>query len=113
MTILKTIDGDEIDTEKIAKGYGSFTKYVQENYDKNWGKGTDKKGKFVVEFKATKTVEVYKYITVEAPTERQAEEKAREEVKKMCDWDWEENDCRVDIDDIEVESVEEAEEEEE
>lgn len=40
--ILKTIDGREIDDSKF-KGYGEFTRYVQENFDKNWGKGTEKK----------------------------------------------------------------------
>lgn len=65
MTILKTIDGDEIDTEKF-KGFGQFTKYVQEHYDKNWGKGTTKKTTYDVELSATKTVPVSYTITVEA-----------------------------------------------
>ena len=52
MTILKTIDGDEIDTEKIPQGFGAFTQYVQQNYDKNWGKGTEKKSKYDVELSA-------------------------------------------------------------
>ena len=113
MTILKTIDGDEIDTDKIPQGFGAFTQYVQQNYDKNWGKGTEKKSKYDVELSATKTVPVSYTITVEAETEKQAKEKALEEARTVSDWDWYENDCRIEIDDIEIESIEESEDDDE
>lgn len=112
MTILKTIDGDEIDTEKIPQGFGSFTKYVQENYDKNWGKHTEAKNRFNVKLTARKSVSVYTNITVEAETQKQAEEKALKQASNQSSMDWDEN-LDDDIYDIEVEEVEEAEDDDE
>lgn len=111
MTILKTIDGDEIDTNQIPKGYGEFTKYIQANYDKKWGTGSTGATKFNVRLNAVKNCTVYLDIEVMAQTQAEAERKALEEARKRYDWDWEDS-INCDIDDIQVEECEEIEEEE-
>lgn len=105
--ILKTIDGREIDDSKF-KGYGEFTRYVQENFDKNWGKGTEKKTFYEVMLSAVKSMNVYATITVEANTEEEAKRKAIKEARKSS-FDWGEG-IYEDIDNIEIDSIEETEE---
>lgn len=108
MTILKTIDGDEIDTSQF-KSYGQFTKYVQENYDKRYGTSDTKNSSFTVELIGKKTV--HAYITVEATTKEQAAKKAKEKAE-LQDYsvDWEDS-INDNTDDIEVIDVEESEDE--
>ena len=102
--ILKTIDGREIDTEKFQE-YGSFKKYVQDNIDPEFGKeNSSTSTTYEVELSATKTVNVYTTIEVEATTKKEAEKKAREKAYQMDAWDWSEG-CQEDIDNIEVESA--------
>jgi hypothetical protein len=104
MTMLKTIDGQEIDSEKF-KGFGTFKKYVQENIDSEYGKeNSSKSTTFEVEFSATRTVNVYTTIEVEATTKKEAEKKAMQEINRISAWDWSEG-CHEDIDNIEIESV--------
>ena len=102
--ILKTVDGQEIDTEQF-KGFGTFKKYVRENIDPEFGKGESAKHTtYEVEFSATRTVNVYTTIEVEATTKKEAKKKAMEQIYKMPEWDWSEG-CHEDIDNIEIESV--------
>lgn len=109
--ILKTIDGQEIDSEKF-EGYGTFKKYVQQNIDPEYGKeNSSSSTTYEVEFTATKTINVYTTITVEATTKKEAEKKAREQVWKIPTWEWTDG-CHEDIDNIEIESVTIGEEEE-
>lgn len=111
MTILKTKDGQEIDTAQF-KGYGEFTRYVQENIDRKFGKGTTDLNKWKVTLTATKTCPVSTEIEVEAETDNEAKKKALEEARKLSNMDWNECYGDEDIDDIEIDEVEEAEEEE-
>lgn len=104
MTMLKTIDGQEIDSEKF-KGFGTFKKYVQENIDPEFGKESSTKyTSYDVEFSATKTVNVSLTITVEATTKKEAEKIAMQQALKTSSWDWQEG-VHDDIDNIEIESV--------
>lgn len=113
MTILKTKWGEEINTDELPQGYGHFTKFVQENFDKNFGKGTDTKPKYNVTINARREVNVYTEVTVEAEDRKEAEKIALEQVRKdKYGFTW--NDyCNGDefIDSIEVDSVEEVEDE--
>lgn len=116
MTILQTKYGDSIDTDKFkGKGYGAFTQYVQQYYDKNFGKGTSDKQKWKVTLSATKTVTVNAEIEIEADNMKEAEKKAIEEArdgKTVLDW---EDYCSGDayIEDIGIDSVEEVDGEDE
>lgn len=104
MTILKTIDGQEIDSEKF-QGFGTFKKYVQENIDPEFGKDNNTKhSSYDVEFSATKTVNVSLTITVEATTKKEAEKIAMQQALKTSSWDWQEG-VHDDIDNIEIENV--------
>ena len=108
MTILKTIDGDEIDTSQF-KHYGQFTKFVREKYDKRFGAGDTQNSSWTVELIGKKTV--HAYITVEAPTKEQAAKKAKEKAERQdYSVDWEDS-INDNTDDIEVIDVEESEEE--
>ena len=73
MTILKTIDGQEINSDDF-KGYGQLKKYVQENIDPLFGTGSKEKfTTWEVELSATKTVNLYETVEVEAATKDAAE----------------------------------------
>ena len=113
MTILKTKWGDEIDTEKIPKGFGNFTRYVQKHYDSLFGKQTTDKTKYKVTLSAKKEVTACTYITVEADSMKDAERQAMEQVKgsDRYQFDWEDTNDSLFIDDIEVDDCEELEEE--
>ena len=74
MTILKTIDGKEINTDEFP-GYGQFKEYVQKNIDPAYGKGDTKSTIYEVEMSATKIVNVYYTFEIDAPTKEQAKSK--------------------------------------
>ena len=112
MTILKTIDGQEIDSEKF-QGFGTFKKYVQENIDPEFGTCSSKKTTtYDVEFSAQKTVDVSYTISVEACTKKEAEKIAMQQAQKLSSWDWQEG-VHDDIDNIEIESITISEDDEE
>lgn len=110
MTILKTKDGEEIDTSQF-KHYGDFTKYVQQNIDKNFGKGTTEKTKWKVTLSATKTCSCYTEIEIEAETKAEAKKKALEEAREQSSIDWNDYASGADIDNIEIDEIEESEDE--
>jgi len=105
MTILKTVDGQEIDTEKF-QGFGTFKKYVQENIDPEFGTGSNKrKTTYEIELSATKTVDMSLILTIEANTKKEAEKKAIEEAKRnVYRSDWQEG-LHDEITDIQIENV--------
>ena len=115
MTVLVTRFGDKIDTKQFeSKGFGVFTKYVQENYDKLFGKQTTDHTKFNVTLSAIKEIKVYTDVTVEAESMKEAEQKALETVKKdKYGFDWKDY-CNCDefISDLDIDNCEELEEEE-
>lgn len=104
MTILKTIDGKEINTDDFP-GYGQFKEYVQKNIDPAYGKGDTKSTIYEVEMSATKIVNVYHTFEIDAPTKEQAKKQALEQARKLDAWDWEEG-VHDEIENIEVESCE-------
>ena len=109
MTILKTKDGQEIDTSKF-KGYGEFTRYVQEHIDKNFGKNTTQPSKWTVTITGKKNVVAY--IDIEADTQKEAERIALKKAEnRPWEIDWEDS-INDDVTDVEVSDSEEAEEEE-
>lgn len=115
MVMLITKYGDSIDTKQFdGKGFGVFTQYVQQNYDKLFGTQTTDKTKFKVTLSARKEVTVYTDVTVEADNIQEAKRKALEEVRNdKYGFDWEDY-CHEDefIDSIDVDDAEEIEEEE-
>ena len=102
--IVKTKYGSEIETDDF-KGYGQFKKYVNEHFDKDWGKDTQKETKtYTVTFVGTSNVYARKEI------EAYNEEDARGQAEKILlgvtqDLDWEMN-CYSDVDYIEVDDIE-------
>ena len=109
MTILKTIDGREIDTAQF-KGYGEFTRYVQEHIDRNFGKNTTANNKWVVTISGKKNVVAY--IKVEATTEKEAGNLALKKAEsKPWEIDWEDS-VNDDVDCLDVSECEEDEEDE-
>lgn len=103
MTILKTIDGQEINSDDF-KGYGQLKKYVQENIDPLFGTGSKEKNTvWEVELSATKTVNLYETVEVEAPTKDAAEKEALRQAREGLIF-WNEG-CYEDISDIMVENV--------
>lgn len=109
--IVRTKYGTEIETDDF-KGYGQFKKYVNEHFDKDWGKGTSKETKiYTITFCGTANVYARKEI------EAYNEEDARGQAEKMLHdvgeyFDWEMN-CYSDVDDIEVDDIECEDEEDE
>lgn len=105
MTILKTRNGTEIDTDGF-KYYG-FGDYVRKNIDENWGLGKsveqNKTKIYRVTLVASVSATAYCTKTVEAESEEEAEEIAKEDVSRF---DWE-IDTIDDVDDIDVDDVEE------
>ena len=109
MTILKTKDGQEIDTAQF-KGYGEFTRYVQEHIDKNFGKNTKATSKWTVTITGKKNVVAY--INIEADTQKEAERIALKKAEnRTWEIDWEDS-INDDVTDVEVSDSEEAEEDE-
>jgi len=110
VTILKTKNGREIDTEKF-KYYG-FGDYVRKNIDEHWGEGKsleqNKTKKYEVRLVASVEANAYCTKTVEAENEDDAVEIAKEDVSR---WDWEIDDIQ-DVDDVDVDNVEEVGEDE-
>lgn len=103
--IVRTKYGSEIETDDF-KGYGQFKKFVQDHYDKDWGKNKEKVTKtYTVTFCGTANV----YATTEI--EAYNEEDARGQAEKLAadirvqDLDWEMN-CYSDVDDIEIDDIE-------
>ena len=109
MTILKTKDGQEIDTEQF-KGYGEFTRYVQKNIDNKFGKNTTESSKWVVTITGKKNVVAY--IKVEAPTNKEAEKIAMKKAEsRPWEIDWEDS-INDDVTDLDLSECEEDEEDE-
>ncbi len=109
MTILKTKDGQEIDTEQF-KGYGEFTRYVQKNIDKNFGRNTTEASKWVVTITGKKNVVAY--IKVEASTNKEAEKIAMKKAEsRPWEIDWEDS-INDDVTDLDLSECEEDEEDE-
>lgn len=104
MTILRTIDGQEIDDSQF-KGYGKFTEYIRENFDKYYGKGLKDGKKWKVKLVAKKTSTVYTEIEIEATTKKSAEKEAIIEAKKLTEFDWNDYD-ESEIEDISIEDSE-------
>ena len=115
MTVLVTKYGDTIDNDQfIGKGFGVFTQYVQQHYDRLFGKETTDKTKYKVTLSARKEVTVYTDVTVEADNIKEAQQKALEAVRNdKYGFDWEDY-CGDDeyIDSIDVDNAEEIDEEE-
>lgn len=114
MTVLLTRYGEKIDNDQFnGKGFGVFTKYVQDHYDKLFGKQTTDKTKYKVTLSAKKEVTAQTYITVEADSMKDAEKQALDAVKgqNKYQFDWEDTCDSLFIDDIEVDDCEEIEEE--
>ncbi len=103
--IVRTKYGNEIETDDF-KGYGQFKKYVNEHFDKDWGKNTQPETKtYTVTFVGT--ANVYARQEIEAYNEEDARgqaEKMRFDVKSQS-FDWEMNGYS-DVDDIEVDDIE-------
>ena len=76
---LKTIYGQEIDTDLIGNGFGDFGAYVRANFDKEWGMSEKREAagtkKYTVSLGGTATV--CGYYTVDAHSEEEARELAR------------------------------------
>lgn len=109
MTILKTKDGQEIDTEQF-KGYGEFTRYVQEHIDKNFGKNTKAPAKWTVTITGKKNVVAN--IDIEADTQKEAERIALKKAElRPWEIDWEDS-INDDVTDVEISDSEEAEDDE-
>lgn len=102
--IVRTKYGSEIETDNF-KGYGQFKKYVQENFDKDWGKNKDKATKtYTVTFVGTTSV--YAREEIEAYSEEDARAQAEDMLRtSKNDFNWEMN-CYSDVDYIEVDEVE-------
>ncbi len=102
--IVKTKYGAEIETDDF-KGYGQFKKFVQDHYDKDWGKNKDKATKtYTVTFVGTTSV--YAREEIEAYSEEDARAQAEDMLRtSKNDFDWEMN-CYSDVDDIEVDDIE-------
>ena len=103
--ILKTKYGREINTDNF-KYYG-FGDYVRKNIDENWGlgKSTEQNKTKIYDVTLVASVSATAYCTkrVEAESEEEAEEIAKEDIHR---YDWEVNDIE-DVDDIDVDKVEE------
>ena len=103
--IVKTKYGSEIETDDF-KGYGQFKKFVQDHYDKDWGKNKEKETKtYTITFVGTANVYATKEIEAYSEEDARAQaEKMRFEVMSQ-DFDWEMN-CYSDVDDIDVDEIE-------
>lgn len=105
MAILKTKYGTEIDTDKFK--YFGFGDYVRKNIDENWGLGKsleqNKTKQYRVTLVASVSATAYCTKRVEAESEEEAEEIAKEDVHR---YDWEVNDIE-DVKDFVVDEVEE------
>ena len=110
MTILKTKHGREINSDDF-KFYG-FGDYVRKNIDENWGLGKSteqiKTKIYNVTLVASVSATAYCYKRVEAESEEEAEEIAKEDVSRF---DWNVEDIQ-DVDDINVVDIEEMGEDE-
>ena len=115
MVMLATRYGDLIDTKQFdGKWFGVFTSYVQQNYDRLFGKQTTDKTKYKVTLSARKEVTVYTDVTVEADNRKETEQKALEQVRNdKYGFDWEDY-CGDDlfIDSIDIDDAQEIEEKE-
>lgn len=111
MTILKTKYGTEIDTDKFK--YFGFGDYVRKNIDAQWGEKKameqNKTKKYKVMLCASISASAYCTKYVEAQSEEEAEEIAKEDVSRF---DWDIDDIQ-DVDDIDVDDVEELGEDDE
>lgn len=96
MSILKTINGKTIDTDKIKgiENYGVFAEYIRRNFDPDYGieepedNGEIKRYKVRLEASASATA----YVEVDAVDEEDAKQKAIEEADAYDpDWDYEVN----------------------
>ena len=103
--IVRTKYGSEIETEDF-KGYGQFKKYVQDHYDKDWGKNKEKETKtYTITFVGTANVYATKEIEAysEEDARGQAEKMARDTPPSEFDWEYSFN---SDTDDVEVDEIE-------
>lgn len=105
---LKTLYGQEIDTDLIGNSFGDFGNYVRAHFDKEWGMSEKREAtgtkKYTVSLGGTATVSgIY---TVDAHDEEEARLLAIKQ-KEMIDW---EIDFGTSVDDVEVFDVEENEE---
>ena len=105
---LKTIYGQEIDTDLIGNSFGDFGNYVRAHFDKEWGMSEKREAagtkKYTVSLGGTATV--CGYYNVDAHSEEEARELAIKQ-KSMIDW---EIDLGTSVDDVEVFGVEECKE---
>lgn len=105
MTILKTKYGTEINTDDF-KYYG-FGDYVRKNIDENWGLGKsveqNKTKIYDVTLVASVSATAYCTKRVEAESEEEAEEIAKEDVSRF---EWSVDDID-DVNGVEVDNVEE------
>jgi len=113
MAIIRTKWGDEINTDELPQGYGNFTRYIQKHYDPLFGKQTTDKTKYKVTLSATKEVTARTYLIVEADSKKDAEHEALKKVNGIdkYQFDWEDTNDSLFIDDIEIEDCEEQEDE--
>lgn len=110
--ILKAANGKEIDMSQFdGKPYGVFTDYVRSNIDAKWGRGEvidSGPGKYTVTVRAMKTVPCFATLEIEANTEEEARDKGLKEAYRQQNSLYWDDGVDEDINDIEIDEVEAA-----